>query len=67
MPVRRRRFKQPTTLIERLTDRARIFRHEADALPEGAEKSEMLDKAKQCDAAALLDGWLRSGELVTPR
>ena len=64
--IRRRRFKQPTSLIDRLTHWATIYRNEADTLPEGLDRAVMLDKAKQCDAAAHLEGWLRSGELKRP-
>ena len=66
MAVRRRRFKQPTSLLERLGSWPKVYRRAADALPEGTERSAMLKKAQQCDAAAHLDGWLRSRELTPP-
>lgn len=59
--------KQSVSLIERLAARARIFRAEALAMPDGPERQAILKKAMQCDQAAEIDGWLRSEELTPPR
>ena len=59
--------KRPTSLMERLSSRAKVFREQAIMLPEGPERQAILQKASQCEHAAEIDGWLQSEELMPPR
>jgi hypothetical protein len=63
----RRRFKQTTSLKERLASFARQVRDKASRLPPGAERDAMLKKASQVDTAAHLDGWANSAGLQPPK
>jgi len=63
---KRRRFKQTESLTTRLTAFAKLMRERAKRMPLGAEKSEILSKARQAEAAAEMDRWLRSPELRPP-
>jgi hypothetical protein len=61
MVIMRRRFKQSSTLEERLIEEAKTLREEAKALPSGALREELLRKAIQADAA------LDMTEFLAPR
>ena len=63
----RRRFKQTTSLKERLASFAKQVRDKASQLPPGAERDAMLKKASQADTAAHLDGWANSAGLQPPK
>ena len=64
--MKRHRFKQDRALGERLIEEARLAREKADQLPAGAAaREEILKKAR--DAAAHIDGWLRSPGLQPPK
>jgi hypothetical protein len=54
----RRRFKQTTTLEERLDQEARRLREQAKKLPPGPEREEFNRKARQAEAASRLSDWL---------
>jgi hypothetical protein len=55
---KRRRFKQTTTLEERLAGRAMRLREEAGSLPPGPARAAIEGRARQADAAAHLSEWL---------
>jgi hypothetical protein len=57
---KRRRFKQTTSLKERLASFAEQTRAKASALRPGAEKEALLRKARQADTASHLDDWTNS-------
>ena len=57
---KRRRFKQTTTLGERLAKQARRLREEARSLPSGPARTAIERRARQADAAAHLNQWLTS-------
>ena len=63
----RRRFKQKLSLKDRLALFARAAREKASRLPPGAEKDELLFKARQADTTAHLDDWVNSPGLQPPR
>jgi len=68
MVKRRRRFKQSTTLAQRLTHEAMRLRECAKQLPPGAERTQLLRKVSQADAALRIDAWLASpGDLPPSR
>ena len=52
---------------DRLSEFASDAREEADKLPPGAERDEMLSKASQADTAAHLDEWANSAGLQPPK
>lgn len=60
---KRRRFKQTESLQERLASFANNVREKASLLPPGADKDELLRKARRADTAAHLNEWANSCEL----
>jgi len=66
--IRKRNRKRPMlSLQERLNKFAQDARSAAKALPPGAERHELLLKARQGEAAANIDRWLSSPELQGPK
>jgi hypothetical protein len=63
----RRRFKQTTSLQDRLSAWVKTLRAEADQLPPSEEKAELLKKIHQADAAAKMEAWANSRELQPPK
>ena len=63
----RRRFKQQTSLQDRLASFAKLTREEASLLRPGAERDELLRKARRADTAAHLDEWVNSPGLQPPK
>jgi hypothetical protein len=63
----RRRLKQKLSLKDRLALFARAAREKASLLPPGAEKDELLRKARQADTAVHLDDWANSPGLQPPK
>ncbi|WP_425908429.1 hypothetical protein [Nitrobacter sp. TKz-YC02] len=63
----RRRFKQTTSLQDRLSDFIAGARSEADGGPGGADQYEMLKKIRQAEAAANIERWAASPELQPPK
>jgi hypothetical protein len=66
MVQRRRRFKQTTSLQERLSVFAKEAREKASLLPPGLERQDLLKKARQADTAAHIDDWANSPGLQPP-
>ena len=66
MIIKRRRFKQKLSLIDRLACFSKAARKKASLLPPGADKENLLRKAQQADAAAQLDEWCSSPGLQQP-
>lgn len=60
MEKRRRRFKQTTTLAQRLTLEARRLREQVRNLPPGAEQTQLWRKIRQAETALRIDEWLAS-------
>lgn len=56
----RRRFRQTTTLEERLAEEARRLREEAELLPHGPVRDAALRKARQAETGSHMSEWLRS-------
>jgi hypothetical protein len=63
---KRRRFKQTTSLKERLASFAEQTRAKASQLRPGEEKEALLRKARQADTASHLDDWANSTGLRPP-
>ena len=64
--LKRRRFKQTTSLKERLAAWAKQVHEQAEALPPGPERDDLLKKAHQADTAAHIDDWANSTGLLPP-
>ncbi|WP_050420982.1 hypothetical protein [Bradyrhizobium tropiciagri] len=64
---KRRRFKQTETLQERLRKFAADSREQASQMPPGAERDQLVKKARQADTAAHLGEWMSSPGLQSPK
>lgn len=62
----RRRFKQILSLEDRLAEEAKLLRQQADQLPAGAAREQMLRKARQMETASHVNDWLTSPGLARP-
>jgi hypothetical protein len=65
--MQRLRFKQTQSLEERLSEEAKRLRAEAELLPLGARRDEMIRKARQAEIASRLNEWLTSPGLRPPQ
>lgn len=63
---KRRRFKQTLSLGDRLAEEAQRLRQQAASLSHGAERDELLRKARQNETAINVDQWLASPGLQPP-
>jgi hypothetical protein len=64
--MQRRRFKNMLTFPDRLAKEAERFRQEAETMPPGQERDDLLRKARQAETAAHIDEWLSSPSLKAP-
>ena len=64
---RRRRFRQVTSLRDRLASFAKEVRERASHLPPGEERTDLLRRARQADTASHLDEWINSPGLQPPK
>jgi len=62
----RRRFKQTESLEARLAQLATHLREQAKLLRPGAERDEMMRKARQAETASRMNEWLTSRGLRPP-
>jgi hypothetical protein len=67
MTKKRNRTLPLTSLQERLTRFAQDARASAKKLPPGAERQDLLLKARDGEAAAKIDRWLSSPGLQSPK
>jgi hypothetical protein len=65
--VERRRFKQIQTLEYRLTMEAANLRKQAEGLPPGVRREELMRKARQAETASHMNEWLSSPGLQPPK
>jgi hypothetical protein len=61
MVKKRNRFKQTTSLAERLAAQAGRLRERARDLPPGAEQTTLWRKVRQAETALRIDAWLSRG------
>ncbi len=66
MVKRRRRFKQTTTLAERLTLEASRLRERAKSLSPGPEQAQLWRKIRQAETALRIDAWLALPHDIPP-
>jgi hypothetical protein len=64
--MQRRRFKHILSFPERLGQEAERLRAEAEKLPQGTERDELLRKARQAETASHVNEWLSSPGLRAP-
>jgi hypothetical protein len=65
--IQRRRFKQSQTLEYRLTTEATNLRKQAEGLPPGVRRDELMRKANQAEIASQMNEWLTSPGLQPPK
>jgi hypothetical protein len=66
--MERRRFIKPqTSFEERLASQARRLRDEAENLPPGSERDDLIRRARQAETASHLNEWLNSPGLASPK
>jgi hypothetical protein len=63
---KRRRFRQTDSLEARLAEEAQRLRAEAAKLPHGAEREELIRKARRTEASVHMSEWLTSPGLRAP-
>lgn len=66
MIVRRNRWKQTVSFDDRLKTAANEARQEAQAMPQGTAREDLLQKAREAEAARRINGWLTSRSLRPP-
>ena len=64
---KRRRFKQTTSLQDRLSEFVNGERANADAVPGGADQYERQKKIRQAETAADIEKWANSPGLRPPK
>ena len=64
--MRRRRFKQTTSLQDRLTAWAKDIREQAAKLPPGPGRDALLMKLSQAETASHLEDWANSPGFQQP-
>jgi hypothetical protein len=64
--MQRRRYKNILTFPERLDQEVKRLRTEADKLPSGSERDQLLRRARQAETALHINDWLSSPGLKTP-
>jgi hypothetical protein len=63
----RRRYKQGDPLEQRLAEEAKRLREEAKSLRPGAEREELIRKARLAEIGSHISEWLRSPGLRPPQ
>lgn len=64
---RRRRFKQVTTLQDRIAEWAAGVREQANEMQPGPERDELLMKLRQAETAMHLEDWANSTGFQAPK
>ena len=65
--MKRRRFKQLTSLQDRIAEWAVGVREEANRMKPGPQRDELLKKLRQAEAAMHLEEWANSPGLQPPK
>ena len=64
--LKRRRFKQTSSLSERLIEDVEQLKRKLETLPPGTERDLIIRRIRQNETAAHIDEWLRSPGLQPP-
>lgn len=65
--LKRRQFNQSEDLEQRLADEANSLREQAELLPHGPVRDEVLRRARQAETGLHISKWLLSPGLQAPR
>jgi hypothetical protein len=63
----RRRFKQTTSLQDRLSEFVNGERAKAESMPESKDRYELLKKVRKAETAANIEAWANSPGLQPPK
>ena len=63
----RRKTRHALTLEERLSEEAKLLREEAETLPPGPKREELLRRARETETTSHLSEWLTSPGLQPPK
>ena len=66
MIIKRRRFRQETSLQDRIVEWAVALRKQADVMRPGPERDELLKKLRQAETAMHMEDWANSRGLQPP-
>ena len=66
MVIKRRRFKQTSSLADRLRENVEQLREQLDLLPPGPEREGLARRIRQSETASHMDEWLKSPGLQPP-
>lgn len=64
--MRRQRINHTTSFEDRLAGQAQRFREQANTLPPGKERDELIRKARQAETASHINEWVASPGLRSP-
>jgi len=64
--IKRRRFKQTSSLTERLVEDVEQLKQQLATVPPGPERDLIVRRIRQNETAAHIDEWLRSPGLQPP-
>ena len=67
MIIKRRHFKQKTSLQDRIVEWAVALRKQADVMRPGPERDELLKKLRQAETAMHMEDWANSRGLQPPK
>ena len=65
--MERRRIRHEKSFEERLASEARQLREQARTLPHGAQRDDLIRKARQTETASHMSEWLNSPGLQPPK
>lgn len=65
--MKRRRFKQITSLNDRIAEWAEGVRRQIREMPPGSARDELIKKLRQAETAMHLEDWANSSGLQSPR
>jgi hypothetical protein len=65
--MQRNHFKQTVPLDQRLQEDAKRLRKEAQGIPPGIERNNLIRRARQAETASHMTEWLTSPGLASPK
>jgi hypothetical protein len=64
--MERRRIKHEASFEKRLAEQARRLKEQAEALPPGKERDDLMRRARQAETASHINEWQTSPGLASP-
>lgn len=65
--MKRRRFKQTSSLAERLTENIESLKSHLATVPHGPEREQIVRRIRQNETASHVEDWLKSPGLQPPK